>query len=147
MDNEIILGEQLCFSIYQADKFFKRFYSKALEPFNLTYAQYIVMLALYEHESMSVKELGENVGLDSGTLTPLLRRLEKLDWVKRRHSAEDERRLVLTPTDSAVEKRQELYDHLNFCLSKLDLTPEQYKTLRETMTQLGSKLSSISFEI
>ncbi|WP_062324557.1 MarR family winged helix-turn-helix transcriptional regulator [Holzapfeliella floricola] len=105
------------------------------------------MLTLYEHKSMSVKELGENVGLDSGTLTPLLRRLEKLGWVQRRHSAEDERRLVINPTTSAAQKRQELYDHLNFCLSKLDLTPKQYESLRETMTQLGSKLDQISLEI
>ncbi len=72
----ILLDEQLCFALYTASKRYNHFYSEALAPFKLTYPQYITLLALWEKSPMTVRELGSHVNLDSGTLTPLLKRMQ-----------------------------------------------------------------------
>ena len=74
---ELLLKNQLCFPLYSASKEVVRRYTPLLKPFNLTYTQYIAMMALWEHESLDVKTLGELLFLDSGTLTPLLKKLEE----------------------------------------------------------------------
>jgi DNA-binding MarR family transcriptional regulator len=94
----IRLEENLCFALYAASRAFTRAYQPLLEPLDLTYPQYLVMLVLWEKDDVSVSELGERLFLDSGTLTPLLKRLEESGRIKRRRDKNDERvvRIVLT---------------------------------------------------
>ncbi|MFH5880348.1 MarR family winged helix-turn-helix transcriptional regulator [Arthrobacter sp. NA-172] len=94
------LNHQVCFALYSASKAATAVYRPVLEELGLTYPQYLVMLVLWEDEPRSVRELGAELGLDSGTLSPLLKRLEALGLVERRRSAEDERRVEIHLTDS-----------------------------------------------
>lgn len=88
-----MLDNQLCFSLYSASLTMTKLYKPLLEALELTYPQYLVMLVLWEADGPSVSALGERLSLDSGTLTPLLKRLEAAGWLERRRSSEDERRV------------------------------------------------------
>lgn len=92
------LDNQLCFAVYSASLAMTRLYKPLLDKLGLTYPQYIVMLALWERDGVMVSELGERVSLDSGTLTPLLKRLEANGFVARARDAADERRVQVTLT-------------------------------------------------
>ncbi len=138
----ILLDQQLCFSIYQTHKVFNHFYSKALEPFHLTYSQYIVMLVLWEQGQLSVKELGLCVGLDSGTLTPLLKRLEREGWIIRKRSKMDERRLEVILTDKAKAQRTEVYEHVGSCIDQIGLEFEQYQKIKAEVEELQEHLKA-----
>ncbi|MEE2521577.1 MarR family transcriptional regulator [Pseudarthrobacter sp. J75] len=101
------LDRQVCFALYSASRAATALYRPLLEDLGLTYPQYLVMLVLWENEPRGVKELGEELGLDSGTLSPLLKRLEALGLVERRRSGEDERRVAihLTPAGRELSSR------------------------------------------
>lgn len=94
------LDNQLCFALYSASNAIVRAYRPLLDTLDLTYPQYLVMLVLWQQDGISVKQLGEKLFLDSGTLTPLLKRLEAKDLVQRERSEQDERVRVLTLTES-----------------------------------------------
>jgi MarR family transcriptional regulator, organic hydroperoxide resistance regulator len=92
------LDNQVCFAVYSTAHAFNRIYKPLLDRLGLTYPQYLVMLVLWERDDVPVKEIGERLFLDSGTLTPLLKRLEAADLVKRTRSTEDERRVLIALT-------------------------------------------------
>lgn len=101
--DELLLGNQLCFALYSASLAMSKVYRPLLGPLGLTYPQYVVMLALWECEGLSIGELGERVALDSGTLTPLLKRLQALGYIERTRSAADERQVLITLTRRGVD--------------------------------------------
>ena len=98
-DAWLALDRQLCFALYSASLAMTKVYKPLLAPLGLTYPQYLVMLALWEDDAQSVSALGDRLALDSGTLTPLLKRLEAQGQLSRERDAEDERRVIvrLTP--------------------------------------------------
>lgn len=93
------LSDQLCFAAYSFTHALNRAYRPLLEPLGLTYPQYLVMLVLWEADGQTVKEIGERLKLDSGTLTPLLKRLETIGYVSRRRGREDERQVIIHLTE------------------------------------------------
>jgi DNA-binding MarR family transcriptional regulator len=101
------LDHQLCFALYSASLAMTKFYKPLLAPLNLTYPQYLVMLVLWEGDGITVSQLGERLALDSGTLTPLLKRLEVQGLVRRLRDTADERRVLLqlTPAGSALKTK------------------------------------------
>ncbi len=107
MTDELLLDNQLCFALYSASRALTRAYGPLLEPLGLTYPQYLVCLALWERDGRPVNELGTCLALDSGTLTPLLKRLEHAGIVQRRRSTDDERvvKIFLTPAGRALRAR------------------------------------------
>jgi MarR family transcriptional regulator, organic hydroperoxide resistance regulator len=94
----LALGNQLCFALYSASLEMTKLYRPLLEPLKLTYPQYLVMLVLWEQSGILVKELGARLHLDSGTLTPLLKRLEKAGFVRRQRDPRDERGVLVSLT-------------------------------------------------
>ncbi|MDO9061832.1 MAG: MarR family transcriptional regulator [Bradyrhizobium sp.] len=106
-DLPLMLGNQLCFAVYSTAHAFNRAYKPLLERLGLTYPQYLVMLVLWERDGVPVKDIGERLMLDSGTLTPLLKRLEAAELVKRTRSTEDEREVLiaLTPRGQALKEK------------------------------------------
>jgi MarR family transcriptional regulator, organic hydroperoxide resistance regulator len=92
------LDRQLCFALYSASLAMTKFYKPLLDPLGLTYPQYLAMLVLWEADGLTVGQVGERLQLDSGTLTPLLKRLEAQGLVQRLRDAEDERRVLLQLT-------------------------------------------------
>jgi DNA-binding MarR family transcriptional regulator len=105
--NWLKLDQQLCFALYSASLAMTKFYKPLLHPLGLTYPQYLVMLVLWEGDGITVSQLGERVALDSGTLTPLLKRLEASDLVRRLRDTADERRVLLqlTPVGRALKSK------------------------------------------
>lgn len=99
------LGSMLCFTVYSTAHAFNRAYKPLLDALGLTYPQYLAMFALWEHDNLTVKELGELLHLDSGTLTPLLKRLEAMGLVRRARDAADERSVRISLTPAGVEMR------------------------------------------
>ena len=97
-DPMLLLDNQLCFALYSASLAMTKLYKPLLDELGLTYPQYLVMLALWECDGVTVSELGERLSLDSGTLTPLLKRIEAAGLVARLRSLEDERRVHVTLT-------------------------------------------------
>jgi MarR family transcriptional regulator, organic hydroperoxide resistance regulator len=102
----LTLDEQLCFAVYSAAHAFTAAYKPALEPLGLTYPQYLVLMVLWERDGQSVKEVGQKLFLDSGTLTPLLKRLEAAGFVRRQRDKADERIVRIQLTDKGREVRQ-----------------------------------------
>ena len=100
------LGNKLCFSLYACAKEVIRIYRKPLEKIGLTYTQYIVMMTLWQFCDMSGKEIGRKVYLDSGTLTPVIKKLEKSGFVKRQRVAEDERFVKITLTEKGLKLKE-----------------------------------------
>ena len=96
---QLKLENQLCFPLYACAKEIVRRYQPILEPLDLTYTQYLVMMALWEYEEQTVKELGRRLWLDSGTLTPVLKKLEAKGYVHRRRSESDERSVIIAVTE------------------------------------------------
>jgi DNA-binding MarR family transcriptional regulator len=103
----LLLDHQLCFALYSASLAMTKLYKPLLDTLGLTYPQYLVMLALWERDRVTVSELGARLFLDSGTLTPLLKRLEAAAWVERVRDTADERRvhIHLTPQGLALRDR------------------------------------------
>lgn len=104
------LDNQLCFPLYAVSKEIVRKYTPFLSEIDLTYTQYIAMMVMWEHREVSVKELGKKLFLDSGTLTPLLKTLEKKGYVTRERSKTDERFLVVRITDEGMNLREKAVD-------------------------------------
>lgn len=106
MNESLKLENQLCFPLYACAKEIVRRYTPLLEPLGLTYTQYIAMMVMWEHKSISVRDMGKLLFLDSGTLTPMLKKMEKAGWIQRKRSESDERMVILTLT----AKGRELHD-------------------------------------
>jgi len=134
------LENQLCFPLYSASREITRTYQPFLEKIHLTYTQYITMMVLWEHESLNVKSLGKYLLLDSGTLTPLLKKLEDKDLIVRKRNKEDERNLIIELTDKGRELKEEALFVPQSIIAKLNLSQEEaiflYKILYKIIQQL-----------
>lgn len=136
----LALDDQLCFALYRAQRALTRAYGTILEPLGLTYPQYLVLLALWEEDDASVKDLGERLALDSGTLTPLLKRLEEQGVVERRRSEEDERvvRVLLTRRGRALEAKARAVPLAIACRAGFELEdPAELARLRRLRDELN----------
>lgn len=136
------LDRQVCFALYSASRAATAVYRPMLDELGLTYPQYLVMLVLWEEEPRTVRGLGKELGLDSGTLSPLLKRLEGMKMLERRRSAEDERRVEVFLTEAgralsarAVAVPQQL-------AAAAGLTGDELERLRETLSKLSTTLQN-----
>lgn len=134
MDNKdnyncLKLENQLCFPLYACSKEIIRKYKPYLDDVDLTYTQYITMMVMWEKKKVNVKTLGESLYLDSGTLTPVLKKLEAKGYISRERSSEDERNLVVTITDEGEQLREKAVCIPNKMGQCVHLTPEETETL------------------
>ncbi|WP_165005945.1 MULTISPECIES: MarR family transcriptional regulator [unclassified Enterococcus] len=127
---ELYLANQLCFPLYATSKEIIRHYAPLLKPLNLTYTQYLVMLVLWEQKQVTVKVLGQALCLDSGTLTPVLKKLEEKNYVMRTRGASDERKLLITLTDDGVGLQKQAEGIPAAIMSSLPLEQEELETLQ-----------------
>ncbi len=138
-DDYLLLDRQVCFPLYAASNRLTRAYRPILDRLGLTYAQYLVMLVLWEEAPQSVGTLGARLHLDSGTLTPVLKRLEAAGLVTRRRDPEDERRLIVTPTEQGTALRAKAQDVPMSLCKALGLTVDEMRELADavgTVTRL-----------
>jgi DNA-binding MarR family transcriptional regulator len=140
------LDNQICFSLHAASRAFNGVYRVALKDLGLTYPQYLVMLVLWEQGELPVKKLGEHLRLDSGTLSPLLKRLEAAGLVRRERSAQDERSVHIHLTDegTALKERALLVPRRIAGATGLDLT--EITELRDRLNRLTRALDAAALE-
>ena len=136
----LLLDNQLCFALYSTSLAMTKLYQPLLKALGLTYPQYLVMLVLWESDGISVSELGERLFLDSGTLTPLLKRLQHAGLLQRQRSAADERRvqLVLSSAGQALREQAKLVPQC--VLEAVDCPLPELIDLTRQMQQLRTKL-------
>ncbi len=123
------LKNQLCFPLYACAKEVVRRYKPYLDELDITYTQYITMMVLWEHKSLNVKQMGELLYLDSGTLTPVLKKLEQKGYLTRERDSKDERNLIIKITESGEllkEKAVSIPEQMGKCIS---VEPEDAKVL------------------
>ena len=123
------LGNQLCFPLYACSREIIKKYKPCLDKLDLTYTQYITMLVLWEKQTLTAKELGEILYLDSGTLTPLLKKLESKGLLSRRRSEADGRNLIITVTDAGTALKEKAMPIPAAVKSGFNLTEEEALTL------------------
>ena len=136
MSKDLLLDEQLCFAIYSATHAFNRFYKPRLDRLGLTYPQYLVMMVLWEKSPCTVGEVGEQLHLETGTLTPLLKRMEAAGLVARKRDASDERRVLVTLTEPGEALRAPAKSVPRALADKLAMPVTDLERLRTTLTGL-----------
>ena len=135
------LENQLCFPLYAVSRMVTKAYQPHLLALDLTYPQYLVFMLLWEHEQLTVKELGEKLLLDSGTLTPLLKRMEQKQWLSRRRDPRDERSVIigLLPAGRALQARAGRIP--TDMLDKLQMSVAEIRALRTQLTHILAQLA------
>ncbi len=139
-DDLLALDNQLCFLLYSSSRKMTALYRPLLENLGLTYPQYLVMLVLWEQavqcQETTVKLLGERLLLDTGTLTPLLKRMEQQGWLTRRRASNDERVVLIELTDAGLEMKHKAEEVPKMLLCRNTLTPEELINLRAQLKGL-----------
>ncbi|WP_183860731.1 MULTISPECIES: MarR family transcriptional regulator [unclassified Rhizobium] len=141
-EEEKRLENQLCFAVYSTAHAFTRAYKPILDKVGLTYPQYLVMLALWEKSEQAVKAIGEQLDLDSGTLSPLLKRLEQNGLIKRTRDSRDERQVIVSLTDKGLAMRSEIDTIMTAIGQAAGCTLEEMKTIRGLLRGLRSNLTA-----
>ncbi|HWU07107.1 MAG TPA: MarR family transcriptional regulator [Streptomyces sp.] len=140
-DTELLkLDHQVCFSLQAASRAFGGVYREALAGLGLTYPQYLAMMVLWEHGPLPVKTIGERLHLDSGTLSPLLKRLESAGLVRRERGQQDERSVTVRLTDAGAELRERALPVPRSVLRATGLSVQEVLALQETLGRLTASL-------
>lgn len=142
MENKIehVLEDQLCFLLYASSREMTKKYKPLLDKLDVTYPQYLVLLLLWEQDTLTVKKLGELLALDSGTLTPMLKRMEQNGLIVRQRSAQDERSVKILLTTKGLELKEEA------CLIPeriSDMSGEDKKVIEDLKTSLLQLLKTL----
>lgn len=140
MKDPLLLDNQICFKIYTAEREITKLYRSLLEEIGVTYPQYLALLVLWEEKTISVKELGRKLFLDSGTLTPMLKRMEANGLVERKRSSEDERSVIITLTDKGLEMKEKAECVPTRLLERLEMDGDELSKLDQTLTTILDKL-------
>ena len=141
-DQALLLDNQLCFALYSASLAMTKVYKPLLDPLGLTYPQYLAMLMLWERDSLTVSELGERLSLYSGTLTPLLKRLEAAGLVQRARSSEDERRVLVSATAAGRKLRARALKVPACLLRATGCTVSELVTLTQQIQAVRARLTA-----
>lgn len=140
----LLLGNQVCFPLYSAANALVRAYRPFLDPIGLTYLQYMVLMVLWEETSLKVKDLGARLGLDSGTLTPLLKRLDSKGLIKRQRSREDERVRIISITHQGQKLRDRALKIPKALANSTGLPGAKMRELKDLCEQLLTALEDES---
>ena len=140
--NALALENQLCFAIYSASHAFTKFYKPLLAELDVTYPQYLVLLFLWQTPEARVTDICAALGLDTGTLSPLLKRLEKTGYIRRERSEEDERQVVIRLTVLGQAKRPVAETILAEIGRAVGCSREEAETMRDALKSLKSRLAA-----
>ena len=138
--SDLSLNKQLCFSVYSANLLFNRVYKPLLDPLGLTYSQYLVMLSLWEKDERTVGSLGDELFLDSSTMTPLLKRLQLAGLVERKRDTVDERQVRICLTEQGKNLRDLAINVPSCVVAALGLPREQLEAIGSELNKVRSAL-------
>ncbi|QFJ55198.1 MarR family winged helix-turn-helix transcriptional regulator [Pseudobutyrivibrio xylanivorans] len=137
------ISNQLCFPLYACSKEIVKRYKPYLDPLDLTYTQYITMMVVWEEKELTVKALGDKLFLDSGTLTPVLKKLEQKGYVTRKRSKDDERNLIISLTKEGEELKKQACNIPAKMGKCVNLSPDETRTLYDLLYKLLSLAPSM----
>jgi len=137
------LDNQICFAMYSASHAFNRVYKPLLDKLGLTYPQYLVMLVLWERDDVPLKDIGERLFLDSGTLTPLLKRLEAAGLIKRTRNAEDERQVLIALTAKGEALKEKARNVPQSILAASDCSVGELVAMKDEIVALRDRLNAV----
>ncbi|MFE7223164.1 MarR family winged helix-turn-helix transcriptional regulator [Nocardioides sp. NPDC057577] len=135
------LSEQLCFSLYTAQRLVTAAYRPILDALGLTYSQYVAMLVLWESSPITMGELGERLGLDYGTVTPLVKRLEAAGLITREKRPEDQRSVSVRLTEAGTELRSRAVGVPDTIAEVMALQTEEFTTLKDSLDHLSDNVA------
>jgi len=139
----LLLDNQLCFALYSASLTMTKLYKPLLDALDLTYPQYLVMLVLWEQDGLMVSALGERLSLDSGTLTPLLKRMEAAGLLQRQRSADDERRVQVSLTPQGVELQERAATVPGCVVGQTGCPLPELMALTQKLKQLRTRMATV----
>ncbi|MGT2436579.1 MarR family winged helix-turn-helix transcriptional regulator [Bradyrhizobium betae] len=142
-DAPLRLDNQICFAVYSAAHAFNRVYKPLLDRLGLTYPQYLVMLVLWERDDVPVKDIGERLFLDPGTLTPLLKRLEAAHLVRRTRSSEDERQVLIALTAQGHALKEKARAVPQSILAASDCSVSELVAMKDEIVALRDRLNAV----
>lgn len=134
------LDNQLCFALYAATRAMSKTYREKLTPMGLTYPQYLVLVVLWEVDHLTVSDIGERLFLDSGTLTPLIKRLESMQLVERKRNHKDEREVIVALTSEGLALRDNALDARRYVACELGMSEGEIMALRTDIMSLIGQL-------
>ena len=140
MEDFMTLKKQLCFAVYETAGEFNKLYSSVLQPFGLTYPQYLVLLALWEKDGVTVKELGEKLNLGTGTLTPMAARMETNGWLRKERSKADERKVFIYLEEKARAEKLSITSKVAEGIQSCQIELEEYEQLMKQLNTLQNKI-------
>lgn len=144
MEDFFTLNKQLCFAIYETASEFNKLYTSVLQPFQLTYPQYLVLLALWEKDEVTMKELGHKLNLGTGTLTPMISRMEANGWVNKERSKVDERKVYIYLQEKAHLEKSSITQSVANAVQACNIEEQDYIQLMSQLDKLRHKLKSLS---
>ncbi len=139
---QLLLDNQICFSLYACSREIIKKYKPMLDPLGITYTQYITLLVLWETPQINFKQLAERLKLDSGTLTPLLKKMEQAGLVKRNRDPLDERSVIITLTDQGLSLKEEAKSIPLVLFDKIDMDIEMAKKVKKELDSLLEALEN-----
>lgn len=134
------LNSQLCFAVYETAGEFNKLYTSVLQPFGLTYPQYLVLLALWEKDAVTMKELGTKLHLGTGTLTPMISRMQESGWLRKERSQQDERKVFIYLQDKAKYQQAHITKRVSEEIELCRISASEYKELMDRLNELHRKL-------
>lgn len=134
--DSIKLDNQVCFSLYAASREIIKLYKPFLDKYNLTYTQYVAMLVIWEDEKSTVKDIGKRLHLDSGTLTPLLKKIESMGLIKRYRDVNDDRVVIVELTENGRALKEEVLEVPNEMACKINMPKEDLIELKKRLDSL-----------
>ncbi|MGF1476729.1 MAG: MarR family winged helix-turn-helix transcriptional regulator [Geminicoccaceae bacterium] len=136
------LENQLCFALYSATRAITKSYRKKLAPMGLTYPQYLALIVLWRQDGSTISEIGDKLMLDSGTLTPLIKRLERMDIVRRERNSQDQREVNVWLQPKGLELKDAALDARQYVACRLGMSEQEILALRSDLMALISQLES-----
>lgn len=141
--SQLQLDNQVCFPIYSASRLITKAYKPYLDPFGLTYTQYLVLLVLWEQDKITINQITEKLLLDTNTVSPMLKRMEKMEFIQRTRSQEDERKVIIELTPSGKQLKNEaipIPESLLGTLLSKELSLDAIIQLKDTLNELVKSL-------
>ena len=142
--NTAKLGDFMCFAVYSTNLAYSRVYKPVLEQLGLTYPQYVTIICLWEEDNQTVKGLSEKLFLEPSTMTPMLKRLEAMGYVRRERDSEDERSVRVSLTEAGTELREKAFAYREITAKASGLSPEEFRVLQKAVVNLRTNLMNAS---
>ncbi|WP_427137752.1 MarR family winged helix-turn-helix transcriptional regulator [Psychrobacillus psychrodurans] len=143
MNNPSKLEQQLCFEVYKASSNFSKLYARTLEPFHLTFSQYLVLLTLWEQNNLLVKDIGNQLGLGIGTLNPIINRMISNGWLNKQQSDKDRRAFVISLTEKSIEQEKPIERAIISKITSCNYLEINAQTLMTNLKELNAILNQL----